>query len=351
MAVEFLGHKQSLLEFLMAPIDKASRGKPLRVADLFCGTGAVSAALKMRGYEVVANDTLAVCSTFAEAVLLNDDEPAFAAVVDRLPTVPGASAYERVLAYLNALPPRDGFIQRNYSPRSSQFGAHERMYFTERNAGCIDAIRSRIEAWGELLKVGERAVLLADLVRAANAVSNIAGTFGCYLKHWKARAFTPLTMRTSQFAVGRGRHRVMRDDAMRAVADLDVDIVYADPPYTKRQYSAYYHIPETIVLDDTPKLSGSTGLRPWREKKSQWCYRREAPTALAELVQHSPGEWFFLSYNEDGQIPHEEVLRILSAHGKVAVFETCYRRYKSASRTHRGNELTERLYRLHRSRH
>ena len=35
-----------------------------------------------------------------------------------------------------------------------------------------------------------------------------------------------------------------------------MDAVYADPPYTKRQYAAYYHILETIAAGDRPLISG-----------------------------------------------------------------------------------------------
>ena len=40
------------------------------------------------------------------------------------------------------------------------------------------------------------------------------------------------------------------------------DTVYLDPPYTKRQYAAYYHILETISLGDEPIVEGICGIRP-----------------------------------------------------------------------------------------
>jgi adenine-specific DNA-methyltransferase len=363
MAIEFLGHKEALLDFLLPPIEAAAGG-PCRVADLFCGTGAVSAGLKARGHDVVANDQLTVCATFAEATLLNDAEPGFAGVLGDLadgvggpgprgiagPLFDRRTAYDRVLAYLAALPPAEGFVWRSYSPASARTETWERRYFTEDNAGRIDAVRAQIALWEPRLTRGERALLLADLVRAANAVSNIAGTYGCYLKQWKARAREPLALSPSRFVAGRGTHAVRCADAAQVAAELDVDVIYADPPYTKRQYSAYYHLPETIVRADAPPLEGSTGLRPWQETASAWCYRRHAADALAALVDAARADWFFLSYNEDGQIPHDRVLAILAARGEVQVFEREYRRYKSADRPHRGNAVTERLYRLRRRR-
>ena len=40
------------------------------------------------------------------------------------------------------------------------------------------------------------------------------------------------------------------------------DTVYLDPPYTKRQYAAYYHILEAISLGDEPIVEGICGIRP-----------------------------------------------------------------------------------------
>jgi len=328
MTIEYLGHKESQLAFLMGPIEKAARGKSRRVADIFCGTAAVSIALKKRGHTVVANDSLAMCANFAQAGLLNNSEPSFLGIQADLPRHQSGSAYLRVLDFLNNVPPLEGFVTRSYSPRSSSSGEHERRYFTEENARRIDAIRAQIQAWSDRLQTNERSLLLADLVRAANAVSNIAGTYGCYLKHWKSRALTPLTLLPSSIVPGREGHAVTCMDAAALAPSIDADIVYADPPYTKRQYSAYYHVPETIFLDDEPALDGSTGLRPWRQKQSAWCYRRQAPSALADLIDVLRCEWFLLSYNADGQIAHDEILDILGDHGSVTVMEKDSRRYK-----------------------
>ena len=332
MAIEFLGHKAALLEFLMGPIEEVTGGRPHRVADLFCGTGAVSSELAHRGHQVVAVDQMGLCATFAEAALLGD----------RSYTPLGG--YDAVLAQLNALPGTEGFVTRHYSPRSAEVDGQERRYFTVENALRIDAIRARIQAWEPQLTRGERARLLADLVSASNAVSNIAGTYGCYLKHWKARARAPLQVRPARSApIGEG-HQVILADVEAVLPSLEVELVYADPPYTKRQYGAYYHVPETIVLDDAPPLEGSTGLRPWTP--SPWCYRRHAPAALTRLVAALRCQTFFLSYNEDGQIPHERILDILGARGQVRVHEIRRRRYKSAALPHLGNHLAERLYQL-----
>ncbi len=350
MAIEYLGHKESQLSFLLDPIDQITKNQPHRVADIFCGTAAVAIALKKRGHTVLANDSLEMCATFAQAALFNDLEPQFRGLRGHVHSSNSNSVYLDVLSFLEQLQPREGFITQNFSPRSATTCEHERRYFTEENALKIDAIRWQIQSWDKHLSLNERAILLTDLVRAANSVSNVAGTYGCYLKHWKARALSTLRMAPSNLVTGGAGHRVTCMDAATLAPMINVDIVYADPPYTKRQYSAYYHVPETIVVNDNPVLEGSTGLRPWREKQSAWCYRRQAPRALEDLVASLHCQWFLLSYNEDGQIRHDEILDILGKHGNISFREKDGRRYKSADKPHQGAIVRERLYILRRIR-
>jgi len=343
VGVEFLGHKASQLPAILQAV-RAAIGPTGRVADVFCGTAAVSAALRASGYQVDANDTLALCTTWAEARLLTPKAPRFEGLSLR-----GHGAYEAVIGVLNGLRPVEGFVWRTYSPASGTTDSTARMYFTEQNAAKIDAARRQIREWEPALTRGEHSLLLSSLVDAVGRVSNIAGTYGCYLKEWKPRALHPLCLRPVRPGSGRSvGHRVTRGDAVLAAAESSADLTYADPPYTKRQYAAYYHVLETIVLDDEPTVTGSTALRPWRSHASDWCYRRRASTALDQLVAKTSSPFLLLSYNDDGQIPHDTVLDVMSSYGTVAFSEFPQRRYRSSALPHRGATVQERLYLLSR---
>jgi adenine-specific DNA-methyltransferase len=350
MTIEFLGHKGNLLQFIQKNIQREVSDNCMELADLFCGTASVATAFKEAGYKVLANDQLVWCSTAAEALLLNNTEPEYDGLVHLIDKQQrqlfNASPYEQVLDYLNNIAPKEGFIYWNYSPASKQRCGVERMYFTEDNARRIDGIRSQIQEWDDKLAIGERALLIWDLIRAVNAVSNIAGTYGCYLKSWKERARRPLELKRSALTTSAQKHDVRTDNANNLAGSIDCSIVYADPPYTKRQYAAYYHILETIAVGDEPELEGSTGLRPWQDKSSDYCYRKKAPDALTDLVSKLKCSHFFLSYNEDGQIPHEIILDIMKTRGTVKFFEAPYRRYKSSGLPHKGEKVVERLYHL-----
>lgn len=343
--MDYLGHKAALLPNVLAAIERGVK-RPMRVLDAFSGTAAVAAALRSRGHEVHANDHLALCGSWARAALHTPSSPFPGRAASS--RSPGAG-YLDALKELQATRPLEGFVTQHYSPASLAVDGVERQYLTSANAARIDGMRARIEEWRPHLGPGEADLLLSTLVAATMDVSNTAGTYGCYLKHWKASAVRPLRLRPLPIPTDdHTGHTVTTLDAEVVIGEVDADVVYADPPYTKRQYAAYYHLLETLVRDDHPVLTGSTGLRPWQEQASDWCYRRLAPRALDALITKSSAPRVVLSYNEDGQIAHDTVLAVLGAHGDVRVEEIPLRRYRSSRRAHKGALVTERLYTLDR---
>ena len=346
MGIEFLGNKRQLEGFIIGNIKKYTDDSCRSCLDAFSGSGSVSRALKKNGYSVTANDFLASASAITSAILLNQSEPSFEKVIEAENIVIDSDPYQSILEYLNRIEGKQGFIYQNYSPASIQTSDVERMYFTEKNAKKIDAIRMKIQEWRSLLADNEEALLLTDLVHAVSAVSNIAGTYGCYMKYWKKKASTDIKLQKSEIVPGfyNRSYSVTNENVDDVIGAEFYDIVYADPPYTKRQYSAYYHILETIVLYDNPQIEGSTGLRNWQEKASDFCYKRKASQALERLVMKSRCKYFVMSYNDEGQIGHQTILEILKKYGEVIVKESTYKRYKSNNALNQRTDVTERLY-------
>ena len=342
--IAYLGSKATQADWISSYVSSVV-GANSRVADVFSGTGVVTAALKANGLSVVANDHLIWASHAARAILFNDGAPTFKGL-----SVPDGwvdtDRYDGVLRYLNNLGPVEGFIPREYSPS----GPSGRRYLTTENAGRVAAIRQQISDWSGRLTEAELSILVADLLVSVSSVSNTAGTYGSYLKRWKKSALSPLLLQRSPIVLGSSGtcHKVHCDDANRLVRTLDADAVYADPPYTKRQYAAYYHLLETVAAGDEPVITGSTGLRAWEHLASPYCYRRHASSALEDLVSNSPGRHFFLSYSDDGQIHHSEIVKILGASGSVAVKAYHMRRYRSNDNRHIGHQVQERFYHMDR---
>ena len=227
--------------------------------------------------------------------------------------------YRKTVDILNALPPRRGFMWRQYSPASFQAVGVERRYFTRTNACRIDAIRKRISEWREsdLLTDAEHVLLIADLLSATNRVANIAGTYGCFLSRWTPQSQDRLEMRCRSLRVEPVEVVATTTDASNVLVQRD-DFVYLDPPYTKRQYASYYHILETITLGDQPRVEGVAGLRPWRHLASAYCYKVQALKALRALISGMASSRILLSYSAEAQIPIRVLKIALSELGLVS---------------------------------
>lgn len=291
MTFRYIGSKSRLIDQISTYIGHPEKGAFF--VDAFCGTGAVAEAAAHLGWNVRLNDSLCSAVISAGARLISSDQAAFKKL----------GGYAKTIAKLNAVKPKHGFIWREYSPASIDTCGFERRYFTQENAARIDAMRALIGEWveaGTIDRVEER-LLIADLFGALNRVANIAGTFGCFLSKWTSQSRGKITLRCREL-----KTRGVRVDA--TVGDVfDVpnavgDLVYLDPPYTKRQYASYYHILETVALGDEPKVDGVAGLRPWKGLASDFCYKTRALKTLSRLVQGLKAQRVLLSYSSEGHI-------------------------------------------------
>ena len=71
----------------------------------------------------------------------------------------------------------------------------------------------------------------------------------------------------------------------KLIADKNVDVIYADPPYTAQQYSRFYHIPEVLHSYKYPKLQMfrgkyTQGIYPEEKYKSPFCSKIKAKGAF-----------------------------------------------------------------------
>lgn len=311
MTVRYIGSKARLVDAIMDIIGEPTDGSS-HFVDAFCGTGVVARTAALRGWSVSGNDTLLSATYLAEASLFSEDALDFSSI----------GSYRNAVDLLNEVPLFDGYFWRTYSPASLQFCEHERRYFSEDNARKIDGIRSKIADWNESGYIGykEQVLLTADLIEAANDVANIAGTYGCFLKKWMPQAQGLLVLQPRTLFPNSIEHQMSVGDVFNIATDKR-DTVYLDPPYTKRQYASYYHIPETIAYHDEPIVEGVAGLRPWRQIASPFCYKAKALEAVCECVDGLEAQRIFLSYSSQGHVALSELLEALPKLGKVVLHE------------------------------
>lgn len=342
--MRYIGNKTRLLQFIRRVLKQ--RGITAGTAiDPFCGTAAVSRALKRWGFSVVASDLMEYAYVFARAYVQT-------ATLPTREQLPGARDLRSIIQRLNALPSQSGFIHANFSPGDGS----ERMYFTSENAGRIDAIRSQLEQWRRSGELNEDAyyLLLAALIEAADRVANTTGVYAAFVKSWQPNAVRSLELRRERLVRGNSCH-AHRIDAVQLVTEHDpFDLLYLDPPYNSRQYPGYYHVPELLALgwfDQPPDLRGKTGLLPDEEKRSDWCSRTRAERALETLLAGARCKHIVMSYNAEGIIPESSIERMFREYGLRDTFKryrTGYRRYRSDAdgdnRKYKADSVAEYLY-------
>jgi adenine-specific DNA-methyltransferase len=359
--MRYIGNKTRLLPFLLRTIDRLGI-EPGRAHDAFAGTAAVGRALKARGWSVASSDIMTYAYVFQRAYVVASRVPRFTALVRAEPEIRAlvrhadthTDARTRPLAavcrYLaSALAPERGLVASHFAPLGG------RMYFTDDNAGRIDAARHRIEQWRRERLIDEDAyyLLLAALLEGADRVANTAGVYAAYIKSWQPNAVRPLNLVAEPPVAGPRSQAHQRDAATVARRLGRIDLLYIDPPYNTRQYAGYYHVPELLArgASGNGELRGKTGLPETASQRSRWCSRRDAPSALRELLAATGATHVLVSYNTEGVIPDaalRAVLRDAATDGVVRRFTRPYRRYRADSdrdgRRYKADSVRELLY-------
>jgi adenine-specific DNA-methyltransferase len=338
--VRYLGSKTRLVDQITEKVGRPSDG---RFIDLFCGTGSIALASGLQGWKVSANDTLKAATTLTSAKLISASDVHFQSF----------GGYYSIIKKLNALMPHKGYFYSEYSGSAENKEGKARPYFSLSNAQKIDSIRAEIRNLYQENKItaNERTLLIADLIESSNEVASIAGTYGCFLKNLSSNALKPIVLKARPLQKRTIDWHVSQGDALNAKVET-IDTVYIDPPYTKRQYAAYYHIPETLANDDEPLVSGITGLRPWKSKASDFCYKAKAPIAIENLIKSLPSRKILISYSSAGHISFQTLVEIASKFGDtdVSTFENFgkYISSKKSSINAKSDPLTEYLIEINR---
>jgi adenine-specific DNA methylase len=363
--VRYIGCKAKLANFLRDSfLTVRPRGKV--VADLFAGTAAASVLFKKMGYTLITNDIMEYSYAKQVSAVKICSQPEFSGVArDKVggkrenssSFFPHTTPLEKVVSYLNSLPPQSGFMTRNYSP------VGRRQFFTPENAGRIDSIREKLNQWrtGKSLTEDEFYLLLAALLDAADSVANTAGTYGAFLKTWSGNSTKRLRLKSPEIVESANKlHKCFCQDTLTLLSDPTLgkfDILYLDPPYNERDYSRNYHVLEVIArgwFEQEPVIYGKSGLIK-NMPVSPFCKNQTCCRALKEVihkaVKNCGPKHIFLSYNSESTIPDSSVREIFCEYGKTRSFrrfERPYKRYRSDSdsqeRNYSGDRVTEYLY-------
>lgn len=350
--MNYIGSKKSLLEFLEKSINKVVWEKEYTFSDLFAWTWIVWRYFKEKWHKVIANDLQYYSYVLNRHYIWNHTDLYFSNLIDEIPALFtwNVNTYkETVIEYLNNIEWKKWFIYENYSLAWTQWGEHERLYFSDENAAKCDSVRAKIEEWKESKKINddEYYFLLTSLLEAIDKVANTASVYWAFLKKLKKTAQKPMTLKPAELLINDNDHDIFNEDINSLINKTKHDVVYLDPPYNHRQYSWNYHILETIAKWDNPKIKGKTGMRDCCNQKSLYCSRNWVKKTYAELISNIDAKYIFLSYNDEWLMTHEDIKEIMSTKWEYWCFTQEYWRFKadkSENRNFKKDTVTEYLH-------
>lgn len=307
----------------------------MTLCDIFAGTGIVSKTFKELGFKVISNDLQYYSYLTAKHFIENSEDLEF------------RQLGFRPFVYLNSLDGKDGFIFNNYSPSGNNNKEHKRSYFTDYNGRKIDSMRIQIEEWKDKDYISDKeyTFLLASLIESSDKIANVTGIYEAYLKDFKPSALKNIILEPLDIVSGL-EGKVYNEDANELIKKVSGDVLYLDPPYNGRRYNTNYHLLETIALYDSPELKGKTGVRVEPEKESLYVRKKTAEDALTDLISNANFNHIFLSYNDEGIIPFDDIEKVMSQFGEYKVFTTDYKRYKSNNSNKQRENVVESLHYL-----
>lgn len=348
--MNYIGSKLTLLDFLETKINEITEKKCNVFCDLFSGTGVVGSFFKNKGYQILANDIQYYSYVLARNYIGNCKSLEFCGLEKDVKGLESSKNKELFICnYLSKMPVVKGFIYNNYSYGGTQNKEYTRRYFSDSNAMKCDGIRMKIDIWKKEKKINddEYFFLLASLIESIDKYANTASVYGAFLKKLKKTAQKDLIINPAKFSTKCNSHKVFNEDANDVVKKIVSDILYLDPPYNQRQYATNYHLLETIALYDDPDVNGVTGLRNYKEQKSNYCSRVKVKDSFKDLITNAETKYIFLSYNNEGLMTHNDIKDIMSTRGEYGFFTRDYSRFradKEDNRNHKSDKTVEYLH-------
>ncbi len=308
----YIGSKHKLIEWIFSIINKECRGNSF--ADVFAGTGIVSAIAAKHFKKIILNDFLHSNYAIYQAFFGNSEWD--------------ENKINNIIKDYNNIYGED--LEDNYF--STYFGGK---YFSHNSSKIIGLIRENIEENKNNLTDREYYMLIASLLYAVDKIANTVGHYDAYFK--KDSINDDFFMRPID-PIDVNEISIFREDTNLLVKKTKADVVYIDPPYNSRQYSRFYHVLETLTKWDKPRLCG-VALKPDSENMSDYC-RVRAKNRFTELVRDIDAQYLVVSYNNTydsksnssrNKITLQEIEKILKAKGKTKVFEKKYRHFNAGN--------------------
>lgn len=367
---KYIGNKKTILDGIEEFLSAKDIVSGLLI-DAFSGTTNVGQYFKQRGFSVVSNDINDFSYVLGKVYIENNTFPPFSTLIEHIERsgfyydvndmdkwnayikkkVQGEKIFADtyyddvgfkkgitplliVLQYVNQLPidnlSEEERVFFDYYTvygdksgyKSSRGTEGKRNYFTADNAKKIGKILSVLKEWkvSEIISENEFYILLCCLIEEVTLNANVNGTFHDFNRSkLYPNAEAALLLKPIMLNVYNGEDRkyliykvdsnelYMNNEFAELIEREDNSILYVDPPYNFRQYSAYYHMLNFIAkyheIDDV--LSYAEGFKFVRGQNmkdnfsSKYCYKDKFIFAMEDLVKNIKSKHVLISYYDE----------------------------------------------------
>lgn len=348
--IQYMGSKKELLKFIEDSIEDYTKDKKDKINtfyDAFSGSGRVAYYFSDK-YNIISSDKQHFSKVILDAYLNNT-------ITNKV--------IEEYLDVLNTLPVEyfeetDKWFTENYATEyndgiSVGEDGNPKIWM-KKNSMKIDMIRTKIDDPSFLKDTKKdqeiKNVLLLSLILGINKVSNVVGHQNGYLKKWSTNSKKDLFLENpfkadeeskkhtdksnKKVAKKKHTHTNLVGDIYEILPQQTADIVYFDPPYgtnnenlsVATRYSSFYHLWNTIVKNDRPKLFGKAGkpieTKGWTpdlEKNK----REVIIPKFKELVSMCNSRYVAFSYSNQGLVTYDEFMKLFEECGCTDI--RCYK--------------------------
>ena len=334
--ITYIGSKRALLGFIgkgISEVKKKLNKEKLDIFDVFSGSGITARYFKQYASKLIVNDIEDYSRVINKCYLANRSE------IDEKQLT---NSYNKLKAELSSGNLKKGFISELYSPQDDNNIIHgERVFYTAKNAAFLDTARQSIEK----LSSPYKEFFLAPLLSEASIHTNTAGVFKGFYKNRTtgigkfggnngdalSRILGDIEIKYPIFSNFECNVDVLQGDSNKTAYLVDeVDLAYLDPPYNQHPYGSNYFMLNLLVNYKKPeKISPVSGI-PVNWNRSSFNKKREAYNSFKELTEKIKAKYLLVSFNSDGYISLEEMLKLLGNLGKVKVLETRYNTYRGS---------------------
>ena len=324
--LNYIGSKKSLLDFIDTTViskinsDVNTDTKNIKFLDGFAGSGVVSKYFNSKyNYITFSNDMEYYSYILNYSNLKINYSDRLGDIIKTLNTLTGD------INNIN----QDCLITNEFSPS----GSCKRMFWTTENTLKADAIINYIKDTKNNITPDEYIFILGSIITSLDRVANTASVYGAYLKEFKKSALKPLILLPvhTNINITNREYNIVNNMNINSDEILNqvYDIVYLDPPYNERQYSSNYSPLNYIAMySNTVETYGKTGLIR-NYNKSKYCSKSTASIEFTDLINRLNTQYLLISYNNEGIIPKEDFINILSKKGKVTLYKYEYKKFKS----------------------